>query len=330
LKLIHDYGADAVRVGLMLSSAAGNDLLFDESLCQQGKNFANKIWNAYRLIEGWEINENQAPSEAAQEALVWYENHFQKTLKWVDENFEKYRISDALMSLYKLVWDDFCSWLLELVKPEYGQPIDRETHQNTVRLFENNLRLLHPFMPFITEEIWHFIASRTQEEALIVSEWPKAEPFDVTPIASFDLAREIIAGVRNFRKEKNISFKEGVELYVTKGAKDLPFEASIKKLGVIEKIHFNEPAKELSGGSFRVSAIEFFIPTTTSDDPETERKKMEEELRYMKGFLASVEKKLSNERFVANAPEKVVAMEQKKVADAKEKIALLEKSLLAL
>jgi len=330
LKLIHDYGADAVRVGLMLSSAAGNDLLFDESLCQQGKNFANKIWNAYRLIEGWEINENQAPSEAAQEALVWYENHFQKTLKWVDENFEKYRISDALMSLYKLVWDDFCSWLLELVKPEYGQPIDRETHQNTVRLFENNLRLLHPFMPFITEEIWHFIASRTQEEALIVSEWPKAEPFDVTPIASFDLAREIIAGVRNFRKEKNISFKEGVELYVTKGAKDLPFEASIKKLGVIEKIHFNEPAKELSGGSFRVSAIEFFIPTTTSDDPETERKKMEEELQYMKGFLASVEKKLSNERFVANAPEKVVAMEQKKVADAKEKIALLEKSLLAL
>ncbi len=330
LKLIQDYGADAVRVGLMLSSAAGNDLLFDESLCQQGKNFANKIWNAYRLIEGWEINENQAPSEAAQEALVWYENHFQKTLKWVDENFEKYRISDALMSLYKLVWDDFCSWLLELVKPEYGQPIDRETHQNTVRLFENNLRLLHPFMPFITEEIWHFIASRTQEEALIVSEWPKAEPFDVTPIASFDLAREIIAGVRNFRKEKNISFKEGVELYVTKGAKDLPFEASIKKLGVIEKIHFNEPAKELSGGSFRVSAIEFFIPTTTSDDPETERKKMEEELQYMKGFLASVEKKLSNERFVANAPEKVVAMEQKKVADAKEKIALLEKSLLAL
>jgi valyl-tRNA synthetase len=251
-------------------------------------------------------------------------------LKWVDENFEKYRISDALMSLYKLVWDDFCSWLLELVKPEYGQPIDRETYQNTVRLFENNLRLLHPFMPFITEEIWHFIASRTQEEALIVSEWPKAEPFDVKPIASFDLAKEIIAGVRNFRKEKNISFKEGVELYVTKGAKDLPFEASIKKLGVIEKIHFNEPAKELSGGSFRVSANEFFIPTTTSDDPETERKKMEEELQYMKGFLASVEKKLSNERFVANAPEKVVAMEQKKVADAKEKIALLEKSLLAL
>ena len=330
LKLIHDYGADAVRVGLMLSSAAGNDLLFDESLCQQGKNFANKIWNAYRLIEGWEINENQAPSEAAQEALVWYENHFQKTLKWVDENFEKYRISDALMSLYKLVWDDFCSWLLELVKPEYGQPIDRETYQNTVRLFENNLRLLHPFMPFITEEIWHFIASRTQEEALIVSEWPKAEPFDVTPITSFNLAREIIAGVRNFRKEKNISFKEKVELYVTKGAKDLPFEASIKKLGVIEKIHFNEPAKELSGGSFRVSAIEFFIPSTTSDDPETERKKIEEELQYMKGFLASVEKKLSNERFVANAPEKVVAMEQKKVADAKEKIALLEKSLLAL
>ena len=330
LKLIQDYGADAVRVGLMLSSAAGNDLLFDESLCQQGKNFANKIWNAYRLIDGWEIDEKSTPSEAAQEALLWYENHFQKTLNWVDENFEKYRISDALMSLYKLVWDDFCSWLLELVKPDYGQPIDRETYHKTVRLFENNLRLLHPFMPFITEEIWHFIANRTKDEALIVSEWPKVEKFETTSIEFFDLAREIIAGVRNFRKEKNISFKEQVELYVTDGITGLPFDASIKKLGGIQKVYYTTPAKEQSGGSFRVSTYEFFIPTLTSDDPEAERKKIEEELKYMKGFLASVEKKLSNERFVANAPEKVVAMEQKKVADAKEKISLLEKSLLAL
>ena len=178
LQLIEDYGADAVRVGLMLSSAAGNDLLFDEILCQQGKNFANKIWNAYRLIEGWEIHDNLPASKAAQEALNWYENHFNKTLAWVDENFDKYRISDALMSIYKLLWEDFCSWLLELIKPEYGQPIDRETYEKVLLLFENNLRILHPFMPFLTEELWHFIAERKPGEALTVSSWPKPNVYD--------------------------------------------------------------------------------------------------------------------------------------------------------
>ena len=330
LKLIEEYGADAVRVGLMLSSAAGNDLLFDESLCQQGKNFANKIWNAYRLIEGWEIDEKKVATPVALEALQWYENHFQKTLAWVDENFDKYRISDALMSIYKLVWDDFCSWLLELVKPAYGDPIDRETYDKIIVLFENNLRLLHPFMPFLTEEIWHFIAARTKEEALTVSEWPKPKTVDPKLVETFALAQEVIVGIRNFRKEKNLSFKEEIQLFVTKSKAPLPYEASIAKLGGIGSVVYDSPSEDSSGGSFRVGTFEFFIPTKTSEDPEAERQKLNEELKYMKGFLASVEKKLANEKFVANAPEQVIANERKKVADAKEKIELLEKSLSSL
>jgi valyl-tRNA synthetase len=330
LKLIEEYGADAVRVGLMLSSAAGNDLLFDESLCQQGKNFANKIWNAYRLIEGWEIDEKKAATPVALEALQWYENHFQKTLAWVDENFDKYRISDALMSIYKLVWDDFCSWLLELVKPAYGDPIDRETYDKIIVLFENNLRLLHPFMPFLTEEIWHFIAARTKVEALTVSEWPKPKTVDPKLVETFALAQEVIVGIRNFRKEKNLSFKEEIQLFVTKSKAPLPYEASIEKLGGISSVVYDSPSEDSFGGSFRVGTFEFFIPTKTSEDPEAERQKLNEELKYMKGFLASVEKKLANEKFVANAPEQVIANERKKVADAKEKIELLEKSLSSL
>ena len=330
LKLIEEYGADAVRVGLMLSSAAGNDLLFDESLCQQGKNFANKIWNAYRLIEGWEIDEKKAATPVALEALQWYENHFQKTLAWVDENFDKYRISDALMSIYKLVWDDFCSWLLELVKPAYGDPIDRETYDKIIVLFESNLRLLHPFMPFLTEEIWHFIAPRTKEEALTVSEWPEPKAIDPKLVETFALAQEVIVGIRNFRKEKNLSFKEEIQLFVTKSKAPLPYEASIEKLGGIGSVVYDSPSEDSSGGSFRVGTFEFFIPTKTSEDPEAERQKLNEELKYMKGFLVSVEKKLANEKFVANAPEQVIANERKKVADAKEKIELLEKSLSSL
>ncbi len=330
LKLIEEYGADAVRVGLMLSSAAGNDLLFDESLCQQGKNFANKIWNAYRLIEGWEIDEKKAATPVALEALQWYENHFQKTLAWVDENFDKYRISDALMSIYKLVWDDFCSWLLELVKPAYGDPIDRETYNKIIVLFESNLRLLHPFMPFLTEEIWHFIAPRTKEEALTVSEWPEPKTVDPKLVETFALAQEVIVGIRNFRKEKNLSFKEEIQLFVTKSKAPLPYEASIEKLGGISSVVYDSPSEDSFGGSFRVGTFEFFIPTKSSEDPEAERQKLNEELKYMKGFLASVEKKLANEKFVANAPEQVIANERKKVADAKEKIELLEKSLSSL
>ncbi len=329
LKLIEEFGADAVRVGLMLSSAAGNDLLFDESLCQQGKNFANKIWNAFRLIQGWDIDEKRKAAPASGEALDWYESHFQKTLAWVDENFEKYRISDALMSIYKLVWDDFCSWLLELVKPPYGESIDSETHKRVITLFENNLRLLHPFMPFLTEELWHFINDRKKGEALTVSDWPTPMKHDAKIIEDFDLAKEITVAIRNFRKEKQLSFKEEIEIYVTKNNASIPFESSIKKLSNIASICYDSVPENTIGGSFRVGTYEFFVPTQATDDPEGERKKLQDELIYMKGFLASVEKKLANERFVANAPEKVIAIERKKVADAIEKISLLEKSLAA-
>ena len=327
LKLIETYGADAVRVGLMLSSAAGNDLLFDENLCQQGKNFSNKIWNAYRLIDRWEIDTTIASPVEATEAIKWYANQFEKKVLWIDKNFDKYRISDALMSLYKLIWDDFCSWLLELVKPEYGKPIDKITHDKVIVLFESNLRLLHPFMPFLTEELWHFIRPRKENEALIVSSWPTSNTFDQEIIDSFEYAKEVIASIRNFRKDKNISIKEKVTVYITNSIVKLPFEASIFKLGLLEGLYYENAPDESLGGSFRVDKLEFFIPTKVTEDPEAEKEKLIAELNYTKGFLASVEKKLSNRRFVENAPEQVIYIERKKAADANDKISMLEKSL---
>ena len=192
----------------MLSSAAGNDLLFDESLCNQGKNFANKIWNAFRLINGWEIDEMGVISKSNEEAIEWYDSHFNKILKWVNKNFDKYRISDSLMSVYKLIWDDFCSWFLEIVKPSYGSTIDRESYNKILLFFENNLRLLHPFMPFLSEELWHFISNRNIENSLTISSWPKVRKIDEQIIEKFSLTREIIVAIRNFRKEKKLSFKE--------------------------------------------------------------------------------------------------------------------------
>jgi valyl-tRNA synthetase len=279
------------------------------------------------LIEGWEIDKTNHPTEAATEALDWYQNHFNKTIGWVDENFEKYRISDALMTIYKLIWDDFCSWLLELVKPEYGKPIDRYTHTRIVGLFENNLRLLHPFMPFLTEELWHFISPRETNQALTVSSWPSSESFDLESITNFEITKEIIAGIRNFRKDKNISFKEKVTVYVTNTKSNLPYESSILKLGILDDILYSAAPENTNGGSFRVSNLEFFIPTLAPEDTEAEKDKLNSELKYTKGFLASVEKKLANERFVSNAPEQVIAIERKKAADAEEKIKMLEKSL---
>ena len=324
LALIEEYGADAVRVGLMLSSAAGNDLLFDESLCQQGKNFANKIWNAYRLVEGWEVKPSHEIPAVNKAAILWYKNLFQQTLSLIDDHYSKYRISDALMSLYKLIWDDFCSWFLEMVKPSYGDPIDSGTLEEVKALFEDNLRLLHPFMPFITEELWHYIDKRDTHEALVVSDWPKAQPIDQNCIDEFELVKQVVAGIRNFRKEKNIGFKEPLILI---SEAQPPYPEVIRKLAQLESIESKVQDENQALGSFRVGQSEFFIPLNQAIDPEEERKKLTQELEYAKGFLKSVEKKLSNERFVSNAPEKVIELERKKAADAQEKISLLEKSL---
>ena len=326
LQLIEQFGADGVRVGLLLSSAAGNDLLFDEALCQQGKGFGNKIWNAFRLIDGWAVAEIEQP-EYASIAIDWYTSKFQKVLEEIEEHFGKYRLSDALMAIYKLVWDDFCSWLLEMVKPAYGAPIDRKTHASVVHLLEQNLKILHPFMPFLTEEIWHFLNPRNPEEALIVSKWPKQESFDVSLLTEFDFAAEVITGIRNVRKQKQIPFKTAVELYVINKASCAEnFDGLISKLGNISNINYTTSAVE-KAFSFRVGSNEYFMVADMAIDLEAEVAKLQEELAYTKGFLNSVQKKLSNERFVSNAPEQVVASEKKKEADALAKIETLETSL---
>lgn len=330
LKLIEDFGADAVRVGLMLSSAAGNDLLFDESLCQQGKNFSNKIWNAYRLIEGWEVDESRAFSVVNKEALHWYSQKFLQSLELINDHFEKYRISDALMTSYKLIWDDFCSWLLEAIKPAYGDPIDGQTYREVRALFEENLKLLHPFMPFLTEELWQDMEIRSKEEALIVSKWPVVQEFEVDQIKHFDETKAIIGGIRNFRKEKELGFKETLSLQVIGSSDRIPFESLVQKMGQLTEISYVEVAPDQTGGSFRANNLEFFIPLEGKIDLEKERLKLEEELKYANGFLMSVQKKLSNERFVSNAPEQVLANERKKEADALEKIEVIKKSLSSL
>lgn len=329
LGLIEKFGADGVRVGLLLSSSAGNDILFDEELCNQGKSFANKIWNAFRLIKGWEVAEIAQP-ESSKAAIEWYEAKLQKVLVEIEDNFEKYRISDALMAIYKLVWDDFCSWFLEIIKPGYQQPIDRTTFNKAIEMLEANLKLLHPFMPFLTEEIWQYIAKRTPEDALIIASWPEMKPFDEKIISDFELATEVISGIRNIRKDKNIPFKETIELKVVNNEKaSTHFDAVIMKLGNIVDLEY--VGEKVNGAlSYRVKSNEYFIPVGGNLDLEAEIAKLNEELNYIKGFLRSVQGKLANEKFVNGAPEQVIANERKKEADALAKIATLEQSLASL
>lgn len=326
LKLIDDYGADGVRVGLLLSSAAGNDLMFDEELCNQGKGFANKIWNAFRLVKGWEIAEIQQP-EASKIAVEWYQSKFQQALADIEDHYGKYRLSDALMGIYKLIWDDFCSWLLEMIKPEYQQPIDAKTFKSVIDIFESNLKLLHPFMPFLTEEIWHFIAERSPEDALIVAEYPKIESFDAQLIADFELVKEVVSGIRTIRKDKNISFKDSIELSVINNEKlSERYNSVIEKMGNISKMESVEAAVD-GALSFRVHSNEYFIPISGSINVEEEIKKLNDELKYTEGFLKSVQNKLSNERFVNNAPAQVLQNERNKEADALAKIETIKSSL---
>tara|TARA_R110001592_G_scaffold3318_5_gene18436 strand:- start:11417 stop:14047 length:2631 start_codon:yes stop_codon:yes gene_type:complete len=329
LKLIEEFGADGVRVGLLLSSAAGNDLLFDEALCQQGKGFANKIWNAFRLIEGWEVTDIKQP-QSSKIAIEWFEAKFQETLVTIEDHYSKYRISDALMETYKLIWNDFCSWFLEIIKPDYQKPIDKTTYQAAITIFENNLKLLHPFMPFLTEDIWQYISKRTPEEALIVAKWPETKTFDKNLILEFDFASEVVSGIRTIRKQKNIPFKESMQcLVINNENSNATFDKVIVKLGNLESIHYVNEAVE-GALTFRVKSNEYFIPIVGAIDVEAEIKKLTEELNYTQGFLKSVQKKLSNERFVAGAPEQVVDGEKKKEADALAKIETLKSSLASL
>jgi len=330
LKLIEEYSADGVRVGLLLSSAAGNDLMFDEALCQQGKGFGNKIWNAFRLVQGWEIDTNLPQPETAKVGLEWYEAKFQKALAEIEDHFSKYRLSDALMSIYKLIMDDFSSWLLEIIKPAYQKPIDVKTYKAVIEAFENNLKILHPFMPFLSEEIWQYISERTPNEALIVSKWPEVKAIDETLITEFEFASEVISGIRNIRKQKNIAFKDAIGFSVINNEKaSATFNGIIAKLGNLESIE--DTSETIEGAlTFRVKSNEYFIPMVGAIDVDTEIKKLTEELNYTQGFLKSVQKKLSNERFVAGAPQQVVASEKKKEADALAKMETLRASLASL
>ena len=326
LKLITDYSADGVRVGLLLSSAAGNDLMFDEELCNQGKGFANKIWNAFRLVKGWEIAEIAQP-EASKIAIEWYQARFQQAFSEIEDHYSKYRLSDALMGIYKLVWDDFCSWLLEIIKPEYKQPIDSKTFNSVIEIFESNLKLLHPFMPFLTEEIWHFITDRTPEEALIVAKYPEIQPFDAQLISDFELVKEVVSGIRTIRKDKNISFKDSIELSFINN-ENLPesYNSVIAKMGNVSTITSVNEAVD-GALSFRVHSNEYFIPISGAINVEEEIKKLNDELKYTEGFLKSVQNKLANERFVNNAPAQVLQNERNKEADALAKIETLKASL---
>ena len=330
LELIEKFGADGVRVGLLLSASAGNDIMFDEELCNQGKAFSNKIWNAFKLIKGWEVSNTIPQPESSKVAIEWYETKLQRTLTEIEENFDKYRISDALMAIYKLVWDDFCSWFLEMIKPAYQQPIDQVTFEKAIEMLENNLKLLHPFMPFLTEEIWQHITDRTPNQALIISEWPKAKSYDEKLISDFDFTIDVISGIRTIRKDKNIPFKDAIDLKVVNNEKsNTYFDSVICKLGNVTSLEYVSDKVE-GALSYRVKSNEYFIPITGNIDVEAEIAKLTEELNYTKGFLKSVEAKLSNEKFVNGAPEKVLEMERKKQADALAKIATIEQSIAGL
>ena len=327
IKLIEEYGADSVRVGLMLSSAAGNDLLFDESLCQQGKNFTNKLWNALKLINGWEVDEKKSQPVENKLAINWYNNKFNKTLDLIDKNFNNYRISDVLMSSYRLIWDDFCSWLLEILKPNYGEKIDKESKTELIKLLEKNLKILHPFMPFLTEEIYHNIPHTNTSDALTISSWPSKEKYFSSIVDEFEITKEIISNIRNYRKEKNISFKTSLDLYYLPNGNNLSNIEIIKKIAIIDKLEESTKEKFDVVTSFLIKKFEFFIPLEEGFDKDKEINKLKKELDYQRSFLKSVEIKLKNENFIKNAPENIIEKEKQKIKDSKQKIESIIKSI---
>ena len=343
IELIEKYGADGVRVGMLLCSPAGNDLPFDEGLCEQGRNFSNKIWNAFRLINGWEIDLTPSPSPHGEGsknsgnkiAIEWFNAKFNEQLAIINDLYSKYRMSEALMATYKLVWDDFCAWYLEMIKPEFVEgkslPIDQRTYDATIIFFEKILKVLHPFMPFITEEIWHLIEERKEKDCIIIAEWPKEGVSNPSILKMFEIVSETITQVRNIRKSKNISLKEKLTLYLKSKPEDKEnkFDQIICKLCNLSAFKLTNDKLENSI-SFMVKQFEFYIPFSFNIDVIAEKERLAKDLEYNKGFLKSVEIKLSNEKFVANAKPELIANERKKLADAEAKIKAIEEQLMSL
>jgi valyl-tRNA synthetase len=330
IELMDEYGADAVRTGMLLSSPAGNDLLFDFKQLEQGRNFANKIWNAYRLVKGWSINDD-LNSDDNKIAINWFDARMRLALNELHDHFKKFRIRDAILSIYKLIWDDFCSWYLEMIKPKYQQPIDRSTYERTIDFFEDLMKILHPFMPFISEEIWHQTKNRTDNDCIMIASWPPAKQPDYKLLKEATKVFEVISSIRNLKNSKGIHKKEALDLWVRSPDHQLylDFGHTIKKLANISEIKFTDQ-KISNSLSLVVQSDEFFLPLEEVVDLEQERKKLTEELDYTKGFLASVNSKLANQRFITNAPDQVVENEKSKKADAEAKIQTLEESLASL
>ncbi|HEY0670518.1 MAG TPA: valine--tRNA ligase [Sphingobacteriaceae bacterium] len=331
IDLIQKYGADGVRVGMLLCSPAGNDLMFDESYCEQGRNFANKVWNAFRLVKGWEIDQSLENSNST--AINWFDSRFNEALVQIENNYHQYRLSESLMEVYKLVWDDFCSWYLEMIKPAYQQPIDPETFSATLEFFERILKLLHPFMPFITEELWHdeIFGQRTEEDCCIVAAYPVSGAINEDLLKDFGAIKQVVSEIRNIRSSKQISPKEALTLHVKVGSviNYNDYNDVISKLANISE--FTRVTDKVSGASsFLVGTDEFFIPMTSNIDVEAERERITKEVEYLKGFLKSVDAKLSNERFIQNAKPEIIENERKKKADAEAKILILEENLQSL
>lgn len=333
LDLMEHYGADGVRIGMLFMSPAGNDLLFDESLCEQGRNFSNKMWNALRLVKSWQVDETLEPVESNRVAVDWFGHKLNQALAQIDDHFSKFRISDALMAAYKLTWDEFSSWYLEMVKPGYQQPIDRLTFDRTIFFFESLMKILHPFMPFITEEIYHMLKEREDGDDIIIASYPQASSFDAGLLRHFDLEREVIIAIRSERTNRNIPPKDRIGLFVKKNLGQQPntyFDSIVMKMGNLESLSYVDEKVE-GAASFIVGSTEFYIPIRQeSIDVAAEIARLEQDLEYTRGFLTAVMVKLNNEKFVGSAPAKVVEMERKKQADAEARIQVIEAQMDAL
>jgi valyl-tRNA synthetase len=326
IELMKKYGADGVRVGMLLSSPAGNDLLFDSGLCEQGRNFSNKIWNAFRLVNSWEEKDIQQPQSAIV-AGKWFSSKFNTVLKDLNGSYDKFRISEALMTTYKLIWDDFCSWYLEMIKPSYGQPIDSTTKKQAISFFESILKVVHPFTPFIAEEIWHLIDERSKEDCIINASWPTTQDTDENLLDNFTLFENVISELRTLRKEKNIANKVTLEMSINENKSvDKTYDSLLIKLGNLSSLKYEDDKIE-NAFSFIIGSNEYFVPFNSEFDVEKELVKIQKEIEDRKGFLNSVLKKLNNPRFVDNAPEKVVQLENKKREDAENQIKVLEDKL---